>query len=176
MDYKEGQDLHMRIEDMAANYIKALQTVQHEGPYLLGGWSMGGVVAFEMAQQLQAQGQRVTLLALFDCYPWGFRYKVYCFVQRIKLHLSNLLRLGPKEKLTYIRQKVRILKSRIWDTAYKSYISIGSPLPLLDIVMEANGQALRKYVPQVYPGRVTLFRANEWTLGTYPDPNWAGAS
>ena len=63
---EDGQDPHTRIEDMAAYYIEALQTVQPTGPYLLGGWSMGGVVAFEMAQQLHAQGQRVALLALLD--------------------------------------------------------------------------------------------------------------
>ena len=51
---------------MAAYYINAMRTVQAEGPYLLGGWSMGGVVAFEMAQQLHAQGQRAALLALLD--------------------------------------------------------------------------------------------------------------
>ena len=55
-----------RIEDMAAWYIQALQPCSPTGPYLLGGWSMGGVVAFEMAQQLHAQGQRVALLALLD--------------------------------------------------------------------------------------------------------------
>ena len=63
---EDGQDPHTRIEDMAAYYIQAMQTVQPTGPYLLGGWSMGGVVAFEMAQQLHAQGQRVALLALLD--------------------------------------------------------------------------------------------------------------
>ena len=63
---EEGQEPHTRIEDMAAYYIEALQTVQTEGPYFLGGWSTGGVVAFEMAQQLHAQGQRVALLALLD--------------------------------------------------------------------------------------------------------------
>ena len=63
---EEGQDPHVRIEDMATYYIEALRTVQPEGPYLLGGWSMGGVVAFEMAQQLHAQGHGVALLALLD--------------------------------------------------------------------------------------------------------------
>ena len=61
-----GQEPHARIEDMAAHYIQAIQTVQPKGPYLLGGWSMGGVVAFEMALQLHAQGQRVALLAMLD--------------------------------------------------------------------------------------------------------------
>ncbi|MEZ4867758.1 MAG: HAD-IIIC family phosphatase [Caldilineaceae bacterium] len=54
------------IEAMAAAYLKAIQTVQPTGPYYLGGWSFGGMVAFEMAQQLQRAGQEIALLALID--------------------------------------------------------------------------------------------------------------
>ena len=55
-----------RIEDMAARYVDALRSLQPEGPYFLGGYSFGGVVAFEMAQQLQNKGHQVALLALID--------------------------------------------------------------------------------------------------------------
>jgi amino acid adenylation domain-containing protein len=54
------------IPTMAAAYLRAVRALQPEGPYLLGGWSMGGLVAFEMAQQLVAQDQPVALLILFD--------------------------------------------------------------------------------------------------------------
>jgi amino acid adenylation domain-containing protein len=55
-----------RIEDMATHYIEALRAVQPNGPYFLCGWSFGGLVAFEMAQQLQSNGDEVALLALLD--------------------------------------------------------------------------------------------------------------
>ncbi len=55
-----------RIEDMAALYVKTLREFQPEGPYFLGGYSMGGMVAFEMAQQLQEQAQKVAVLAIID--------------------------------------------------------------------------------------------------------------
>ncbi|MCT7967794.1 amino acid adenylation domain-containing protein [Laspinema sp. D1] len=55
-----------RIEDMAAYYIKAMRTIQPEGPYFLGGWSFGGLVAFEIAQQLKKAGHAVGLLAVLD--------------------------------------------------------------------------------------------------------------
>jgi len=55
-----------RIEDMAACYVAAVRAAQPEGPYHLGGWSLGGVVAFEMARQLAGQGQEVATLALLD--------------------------------------------------------------------------------------------------------------
>jgi len=62
----DGEQLpHTRIEDMASTYIKALRLVQPQGPYFLGGWSFGGLVAFEMAQQLQTKHQ-VALLAMLD--------------------------------------------------------------------------------------------------------------
>ncbi|MEH1828686.1 MAG: amino acid adenylation domain-containing protein [Nostoc sp.] len=54
------------IEDMASHYIEALRRVQPKGPYFLGGWSFGGWVAFEMAQQLQKSGEEVALLAVLD--------------------------------------------------------------------------------------------------------------
>src|SRR5207245_6313728 len=56
------------IEDMAARYIKEIQVIQPAGPYFLAGYCMGGTIAFEMAQQLRWQGQRVDLLALLDTY------------------------------------------------------------------------------------------------------------
>jgi thioesterase domain-containing protein len=54
------------LEEMAAEYVRAIRTVQPEGPYRLGGWSFGGAVAFEMARQLRQSGARVDLLALLD--------------------------------------------------------------------------------------------------------------
>ncbi len=54
------------LEAMAAAYIEAMRRVRPEGPYHLGGWSLGGVVAFEMARQLREQGLQVATLSLFD--------------------------------------------------------------------------------------------------------------
>ncbi|MFP2903699.1 non-ribosomal peptide synthetase [Pyxidicoccus sp. 3LFB2] len=56
------------VEEMAAEYVKAIRSVQPSGPYRLGGWSMGGVIAYEMARQLRAEGELVALLALIDAY------------------------------------------------------------------------------------------------------------
>jgi acyl transferase domain-containing protein/thioesterase domain-containing protein len=61
-----GRAPHLTIEDMATYYIGALQTVQPEGPYRIGGWSMGGLVAFEMARQLAELGEKVEQLILID--------------------------------------------------------------------------------------------------------------
>jgi thioesterase domain-containing protein len=58
-----------RIEDMARYSLQAVRQVQPRGPYILIGFSLGGLVALEMAQQLIAQGERVGLLAMLDSYP-----------------------------------------------------------------------------------------------------------
>ena len=58
--------LHTRITDMAAHYITRIRALQPQGPYYLGGLCAGGVIAFEMARQLQRQGQPVGMVALFE--------------------------------------------------------------------------------------------------------------
>jgi glutamate-1-semialdehyde-2,1-aminomutase len=60
------QSPYTKIEDMAAHYLQELRTIQPQGPFVLGGWSMGGLVAYEMAQQLHQQQQEVAALVLLD--------------------------------------------------------------------------------------------------------------
>jgi thioesterase domain-containing protein len=60
---------HTSVEEMAVHYAEEIRSMQPEGPYYLGGYSLGGRIAYEVAQQLQLDGQRVELLALFDSSP-----------------------------------------------------------------------------------------------------------
>jgi len=64
-----ASDSSETIEQMASAYIREIRRAQRSGPYFLAGWSMGGLVAFEMARQLKAEGESIALLALFDTYP-----------------------------------------------------------------------------------------------------------
>ena len=99
---------HDCIEEMAEFYIKEIRTLQPEGPYFFGGASFGGLAAYEIAQQLQARGHRVALLALFDTAGPGYprllpgttvlRSKVYNFVRRVQHHKESLQRLDPRRK------------------------------------------------------------------------------
>ncbi len=65
----ESVEIPISIEEMARLYCQEILRVQSEGPHLLGGWSMGGSIAFEMARQLKLSGKSVALLALFDTHP-----------------------------------------------------------------------------------------------------------
>jgi amino acid adenylation domain-containing protein len=69
LDPAPGGERPASIEEMAAVYLRELTRVQPRGPYRLGGWSMGGLVAFEMARQLKREGQPVELVALIDTPP-----------------------------------------------------------------------------------------------------------
>ncbi|MGB7949035.1 MAG: amino acid adenylation domain-containing protein, partial [Candidatus Binatia bacterium] len=101
-DGKQAPDT--RVEDMASRYVREIQLLQPEGPYFLGGHCFGGLIAFEMAQQLHAQGQTVALLALMDSFvPLGrsvprgrlpLRYRIKRSLELIRLHIDNLMLLG----------------------------------------------------------------------------------
>jgi acetoacetyl-CoA synthetase len=62
------QPMHRRVEDMAASYVEQMRRVQPSGPYAIAGFSFGGLVAFEIAQQLSRAGERIELLCLLDTY------------------------------------------------------------------------------------------------------------
>jgi len=165
---------YSRVEEMAAHYVKEMRAVQAKGPYFLGGYCFGGVVAFEMGRQLYAQGEKVALVALFDAYapgsvrlssnPVSFRDRLRYFVKRVRLHLHNLSLLGPKEQIDYI-------KGRIKRITYWLYTSMGLPFPhARREMLNAMSQASRSYRPQLYQGRGTLFRGGRPLGGYDHDP------
>lgn len=158
-----------RIEDMAAFYIQELRTVQPQGPYFLGGFSSGGLVAFEMAQQLHKQGQKVAFLGLLDTFVPSC-FKPVSFQTRVHRHVRNLFRFGPKHPLKMIKKSYLRAYNR---TTCRLYQGLGVtwlnwPYQLkrryIGICIR---QAVRDYLPQVYPNQVTLFRASEPSLGWY---------
>lgn len=159
------QNPHTKVEQMAAHYIKVIADLQPKGPYFLGGLSFGGIVAFEMARQLQRQGRQVGCVALFDSWPQSVAddFKI---AQRIDLHLTNLRQLSLSDRLTYFGRMAktarRKLKSRIWKVRHQFYRDHQDQLPAaLRNIYEINYQASKEYVMQPYSGSVTLFRASD---------------
>jgi amino acid adenylation domain-containing protein len=181
---EQGQDPHARIEDMAAYYIEALQTVQPAGPYLLGGWSMGGVVAFEMAQQLHAQGQRVALLALLDgriptpdeTFPEEDAEAVLLVERYFGISfgpLESLAQLPKDEQLAFMLEQAKSAG------LVPAEFEVSEARRFVDI-LRSDLRATQNYALQLYPGRVTLFKAGEELAGKSPDPTlgwseWANA-
>ncbi len=173
---EEGQEPHKRIEEMAAFYIDAIRTVQAKGPYLLGGWSMGGVVAFEMAQQLHAHGEHTALLALLDTrIPSAHEeftddnFEVTLLVDFIRYFGLSL---DPKDSLS--RLSKHELLERVLEHAKRaglvpSDIEVSHAQPFIELC-KADFRATQNYVLHQYPGRITLFKASEELAEVSSDP------
>lgn len=161
---------------IAALYLDEIRTVQPHGPYFLGGGCIGGVIAFEMAQQLTAQDEEVAFLALMDAYNPAFgkmisrpRY-VLCharyFAQRLTLKTAEVARAICQ----------RFLRSLLEQQAISSRVANKAPSRANDAirdlqqrVRDANYRAGWGYVPAPYRGRITLFRAATRMLEPYRD-------
>ena len=160
-----------RVQEMAAYYIEEIRTIQPEGPYYLAGQSSGGTIAFEMAQQLYDQGQQVALLALIDSRVLTHSFilsKVASLRHRLSFHMGNLTRLGANYFLIRAKdrsRRVRInVEGKLVTGAKKLYLYLGRSLPPMlryADVREMIRRAIRGYEPQIYPGRVVLFRATD---------------
>ncbi|MEH2192519.1 MAG: amino acid adenylation domain-containing protein [Nostoc sp.] len=166
-----------RIEDMAAHYIQEIQTFEPNGPYFLGGYSFGSVVAFEMARQLQEQGKEVGILVILDSCRPGYSWRA-SFIKRLLLHLNNLVQKGP----SYLWQQ--IFKWSHWrkenlQNKYRRYLEDVLPLAETDKhfkIINANTQAVSQYIFTPYLGRATLLRTEDANrdeaIGTQYDPEF----
>ncbi|MEO8425514.1 MAG: amino acid adenylation domain-containing protein, partial [Verrucomicrobiota bacterium] len=173
----DGKELpFIRVEDMAAHYIGQIRFVQPEGPYYLGGMSFGGMVAYEMAQQLTRQGQKVSLLVMLDVAGWGYKktmrrvelltLTLEVWIRRIRIHLVDLITMSGTERSEYVRAKQKTIKRRIksrrWQNAYAKELNEGGILtPALRSVKEANFLAGKTYCAKPYLGHLTVFQATD---------------
>jgi thioesterase domain-containing protein/acyl carrier protein len=150
------------IEAMAEHYSQQMLSVQPEGPYRLGGWSMGGVIAFEMARQLAEKGEDVQLLALIDCYapqsiarPEHFDL-LRMFVEDIEGTSGRSLGFSLDE-LRQLSLEVLLERARVLEFVPDEL----GPAELQGLfeLYRANLSALLAYEPRPYAGKVTLFRS-----------------
>ncbi|WP_308189135.1 non-ribosomal peptide synthetase/type I polyketide synthase [Nostoc mirabile] len=163
-----------RVEDIAAYYIEAMQTLQPNGPYLLGGHSFGGVVAFEMAQQLRKMGHEVALVAIIDVLApivsnkpncsdeeeaanlFDFAsYIEYMFSLNLEVSKETLANLTTEERWHYLKERlirVNLLPPDAGITLVRGLVQ----------VYMASLKAHRTYLPSgVLPTRIALFRAQD---------------
>ena len=167
-------------------YTKEIRRKQPRGPYYLGGYCMGGTVAFEVAQQIRAQGEQVALLALFDTMDWSkvppasILDKSYHTVERLAFHAANFSRLDRQGKAQFLREKVDILRARIpvWRGMLVAKFSQApragsSESVLLAKIWQTNDRASASYVPKPYVGTVTDFRPlKQYRIFNKPGAKW----
>ena len=141
------------IEAIAARCRETLQSVQPHGPYMLGGWCFAGVVAFEIARQLEALGERVSLLALFDARGiLRSRNSTHETARKLLFHSTNIRKLGVRRGLNYARARAATVWSRairkIWSILYRLCRATGRPMPVLFRSRDpAQAMALDAYRP-----------------------------
>ncbi|HUR29090.1 MAG TPA: SDR family NAD(P)-dependent oxidoreductase, partial [Planctomycetota bacterium] len=142
------------FEEMASDYVAELRRVQPHGPYLLGGFSGGGITAYEMAQQLTAAGEEVALLAMLDTQlP---QQPVLTANERARIHWDRIRRRGPIYVSEWAREKFR------WGLAQIAKPGAGVARMPSEFRSEEIGAAFRRalvrYELRPYSGTVTLFR------------------
>ncbi|WP_414582892.1 SDR family NAD(P)-dependent oxidoreductase [Scytonema sp. PCC 10023] len=164
--------LNYGIENLAAHYIKALRVVQPQGPYYIGGWCLGGIVALEMAQQMQKQGLEVALLAMLDS-PMpipvdktvneNLNAKVFMRLakyieifhhQNLSVSYEELQKMKAQEQVSYMVEKIKL--SNFW----LSNMEFEQIHDLLEI-SKNNIQAFQSYTPDIYANQIIFFRASE---------------
>ncbi len=109
--------LHTRIEDMAAYYVEKIRTVQPEGPYWFAGMCAGGVISYEMARQLQAQGQQVAMVALLDAAEPTAQIRSGLITSQRMGRLSEDLRAQSTKNLwVWLLRSFLMVGQKVWNT------------------------------------------------------------
>lgn len=177
---------HGSVEEMASHYIKEIRSLQPHGPYFIGGSSFGGMVAYEMAQQLSAAGEQVALLALFDTWGPGYPKPLpsssriqkawWRWKDRISLHYGNLQVATGRERVDYVWGKVkkwangkRIRLQRLRHRAALRVKYLMLPKEIRK-TQKVGHFAMAKYTVKPYSGTLTLFRATEQPSGIDLEP------
>jgi thioesterase domain-containing protein len=173
---------HASVEDMAADYVREIRDMQPKGPYFLGGFCFGGLVAFEMAQQLREAGEAVALLALFDALgrqPVSdadaprLRRVMQNLKRRCVVEYSNLRPLRMGERWTYsaaqaqqlARWIARAVRRRLGLPTVQSHARVSA-------LARAQSTAARAYRRRPYQGSAVLFMAQRLHTRHYVDPGF----
>ncbi len=171
-----NEPLDTSVEMMATRYLKDIRTAQPAGPYYLGGSSLGGMIAFEIAQQLVQQGETVALLAMFDTLTPAYGKEVMTWEERtlsqkFDHHWHNLQSQGAayladraQSRAEWLAYKIESARLNTMRVMKNLWLRSGQELPafLQTFHREETYAAIyRAYQPQVYAGHITLFRAEE---------------
>ena len=177
---QEDDQVDQSIEDMANAYLAALLRFKPEGHYQLGGASSGGMVAFEMAQQLRQRGKQVTFLGLFDT-PMGSDLPMETNNKQSVIHYFASL-FADREQLLQTLQTLPNVEQQVdWlfdqlkqRKELPESMEIGYWRRLINVFV-ANINAVLAYKPIPYPDKLVFFRAQERRLQydpRYPELPW----
>ncbi|MBK9992039.1 MAG: amino acid adenylation domain-containing protein, partial [Verrucomicrobia bacterium] len=181
----DGQtSLLTTVDQMARHYTDELLHHQPQGPYFLGGYCMGGIVAYEMARLLRASGHSVGPVAMLDSYNLNavhiersFFSRLGSIRQKIFFHFENLRQMRFAEKCGYFREKIRMLIELIrLKVTSKIKLSPSNHNPTqtgkssLATIQDINHRAGWDHVPGRYEGHLLLFKPRK-NYNFFPDPD-----
>jgi thioesterase domain-containing protein len=150
----------LSVAEIAAQYLIEISKVQSQGPYFLGGVSFGGLVAFEITQQLLSKGEKVALLALFDT-PGPGAYQLKPLHLRMLGHLSNLFQFGLPYFQTKIEKKLpKLLRNRILSKNTQGP-DFSTKMISNQLFRQLAKASAKEYQYKVYPGKITLFSLSQ---------------
>jgi thioesterase domain-containing protein len=177
-----------RVADMAAHYVKEIRALQREGPYHLGGYCMGGTVAYEVAQRLQEDGQDVSLLALLDTYNYdsltqhrSLGWRLSYWRQNAVFHWMNIAQLHGRDRVSYFGEKFLAATNQ---GAARLHVKLSNMSRIMHrqngerfvqrFLEDINDRAGYEYKPRPYAGKLTLIKPRR-NYSFYDDPQmgWA---
>ena len=149
------------VDSLAAYFVREMRGIQPRGPYFLGGSSYGGIVAFEMAQQLTRAGEEVGLLALFDTRAPGYPALRRNAPARFHLfhRLGNPFPQPPERRWSEMRREMFKLWAQRLNTRWRRLAGRALSQESLYLhFLTVAFAARRRYRPLPYPRAMTLFR------------------
>jgi len=192
---QDGNVMYSTVEEIAAHYLKEIRAVRPMGPYLLGGYCFGAMVALQMAQQLLKLGEQVSLLFMLDppkkCFP--FRAlpdaplpTIGAFRSRVVYHNENLADMPYGKKIAYAMRKlpnaIRLIEHQITKGSRnrgrialcRLYLALGRPLPPAlrsFYLMTIYSEAIHEHRPEWYPGRAIVCHSDNVSYGSLSEVN-----
>ncbi len=166
---RDMERAHKSVEEMATFYIDEMIAFQPQPPYYLGGWCYGGIVAMEMAYQLQLRGKEVGLLALIETpFPKMATARVSYYLNK----LLGLIKLGPKGWAFYVRNKIKYMR-RVESGSIDSIFSLDLDAGVFSNrpkVYRLNSLAMAHYCLKAFPScPVRMFVGDTHEEGFIPD-------
>jgi amino acid adenylation domain-containing protein len=177
---------HETIEEIAAFAINCMKVVQPSGPYFLGGYCYGGVIAYEMTRQIEAMGEEVALLAIFEGYaPIRSRFlqnfkigALITFISNLPFWFSDFMHLDFAHRSDRIQRVLRNLKKSLLNRGtfttginLEDFLDNSDNIPeIRRKVMETQLKASFIYEPKPIKTKITLFRGRRLSLRRSFDP------
>ncbi len=171
------QDPLDRVEDIGSDFLDEIRRVQLNGPYHIAGFCTGGAIAFEIAQQLSAQDQKVATLILVQTFVPGEKSMAHkipvAFLQvmfatrRIFTHLLSFKRISPRQWLVHLRSKLSVAQEIV---KVRNIYRGDRAQRYRDLVQNANLRAFSRYSPKSYKGTILYIMPSDRDLSRRKDP------